>query len=660
MRLLWSLLTLLVFVSACTYTAKITDGATAVDRKQYSVAVPMLEREYKKAKTRKDKGEVAFNLARAYVETGRDEQALDWFQKAYDNNAGPAALEGKADAQKRLELFEDAIQTYTDLGFEIGSRYEYRKQIAGAEQARKWRDQEGKGKEREYVVEAVGFNSGQADYAPVIFNDRLVFTSDRSAAAGEEEYNWTGRGFTDLFVIDPVAGGKTEPFDQGINTPDHEGTAAFKPDGTEMIFTRCSSPGKREDAYCGLYRAERLGQGWGQARPLSFVKPGVNYLHPAYSANGKKLYFSALLDEGWGGYDLYVCDQKPNGDWTEPILMNRAINTQGNEQFPSLDGDTLYFASDGHEGMGGLDIFRTYPLQNGRYAAVKNLRTPINSGADDFAFSILSREGDGANATVTGYFSTARPGGAGSDDIYRYTKRVLPPPPVDPIPIDYKNVLDVFVVEKIYENPDDPDSRVLGRKPVPNATIVASIGEQSRTVTADEEGKLSLVLVDNQNYQFRAEREQYLAAEGRFSSRNLPRDPEDPEQRYELELELDKIILNREIVLDNIYYDLAESFIRDDAKPTLNQLSELLTRNPDIRIELGSHTDCRGRDGYNQQLSEARAESAVAYLIGQGIAADRLSARGYGEEDPVEQCICERCTEAEHQRNRRTSFRVVE
>lgn len=660
MRLLWSLLTLLVFVSACTYTAKITDGATAVDRKQYSVAVPMLEREYKKAKTRKDKGEIAFNLARAYVETGRDEQALDWFQKAYDNNAGPPALEGKADAQKRLELFEDAIETYTDLGFEIGSRYEYRKQIAGAEQAQKWRDQEAKGKEREYVVEAVGFNSGQADYAPVIFNDRLVFTSDRSTATGEEEYNWTGRGFTDLFVIDPVAGGKAESFDPGVNTPDHEGTAAFKPDGTEMIFTRCSAPGKREDAFCGLYRAERVGQGWGQARPLSFVKPGINYLHPAYSADGKKLYFSALLDEGWGGYDLYVCDQKPDGDWTEPILMNRAINTQGNEQFPSLDGDTLYFASDGHEGMGGLDIFRTYPLQNGRYAAVKNLRTPVNSGADDFAFSILSREGSGADATVTGYFSTSRPGGAGSDDIYRYTKRILPPPPPDPTPIDYKNVLDVFVVEKIYENPDDPDSRVLGRKPVPNATIIASIGEQSRTVTADEEGKLSLVLVDNQNYQFRAKREQYLAAEGRFSSRNLPRDPDDPEQRYEIELELDKIILNREIVLDNIYYDLAESFIRDDAKPTLDQLSALLTRNPDIRIELGSHTDCRGKDGYNQQLSEARAESAVAYLIGQGIDAGRLSARGYGEEDPVEECICERCTEVEHQRNRRTSFRVVE
>lgn len=660
MRLLWPLLTLLFVVSACTYTAKITDGATAVDRKQYSVAVPMLEREYKKVKTRKERGEVAMNLAKSYVETGRDEESLGWFQKAYDNNAGPEALEGKADALKRLERFEDAVQTYTDLGFEIGSRYEYRKQIAGAEAAMKWRDQEAKGKEREYTVEPVGFNSRQADYAPVIFEERLVFTSDRAASNGEEKYNWTGRGFTDLFVVDPLAGGSPESLDAGLNTEDHEGTPTFSADGKEMIFTRCSAPGKREDAYCGLYSSERVGQGWGNPKPLHFVETGANYLHPALSADGKKLYFSALLDEGWGGYDIYVVNRNAEGEWGDPILMNRAINTQGNEQFPSLDADTLYFASDGHEGMGGLDIFRTHPLQNGRYSAVKNLRTPVNSGADDFAYTILRRQGSGADATVTGYFSTSRPGGEGSDDIYKYEKRILPPPPPDPTPIDYKNVLDVYVVEKIYADPGNPDSRVLGRKPVPNASIIASIGEESRTVTANDEGKLSLVLVDDQSYDFRAERDQYLAAEGRFSSRNLPRDPEEPEQRYELELELDRIYLNREIVLNNIYYDLDESFIRDDAKPTLDELTSLLERNPDIRIELGSHTDCRGPDGYNQTLSEARANSAVAYLIGRGIASDRLTARGYGEEQPVAECICERCGEDEHQRNRRTSFRVLE
>ncbi|MEO0734828.1 MAG: OmpA family protein, partial [Bacteroidota bacterium] len=176
----------------------------------------------------------------------------------------------------------------------------------------------------------------------------------------------------------------------------------------------------------------------------------------------------------------------------------------------------------------------------------------------------------------------------------------------------------------------------------------------------NEEGQLSLILVDDQQYDFRAEREEYLAAEGRFSSRNLPKDPDAPEQRYELELELEKIFLNEEIVLNNIYYDFEESFIREDAKPTLNELTALLERNPEIRIELGSHTDCRGPVGYNQNLSQDRAQAAVTYLIEQGIAPERLSAQGYGEGKPIADCICERCSEDQHQENRRTTFRILE
>ncbi|MFT6000657.1 MAG: peptidoglycan-associated lipoprotein [Neolewinella sp.] len=654
------ILLLFAFMTSCTYTAKITDGATAVGRKQYDVAVPMLQREYKKAKSRKVKGEVAMNLGAALRETGQDDKALDWFQLAYDNNAGPEALREKAAALKRLERYEEAITVYTDLGFEIGSKYEFRKDISGAEMAQQWLETEKAGKQRAFTVAPAEFNSRQADYAPVAFENRLIFTSDRSASAGDETFKWTGRGFTDLFVVDLEGSNAVTAFDGGINTVDHEGTPTFSPDGKEMIFTRCTAPAKREDAYCGLFVSERAGKGWSSARPLSFVKPGANYMHPALSADGKRLFFSALLEDGWGGYDIYVTDRKEDGSWGDPALMNRAINTQGNEQFPSIDADTLYFSSDGLEGMGGLDIFRTHPTRNGRYAAPKNLQIPVNSGADDFGFSVVRREGSGLAATMTGYFSSARPGGAGSDDIYTYTRRVLPPPPVDPTPIAYKNVLDVTVVEKIYEDPTDPRSRVLGVRPVPNATIIASIGEQSRTVNTDEEGRLSLVLVDDQVYQFRAERDEYLAAEGRFSSRNLPKDPDAPDQRYELELELDKIFRNQEVVLKNIYYDFDKFFIRDDAQPTLNNLAALLKRNPEIRIELGSHTDCQGNAGYNQTLSQARAQAAVDYLVQQGIDQDRVEAKGYGKEQLLEVCICERCSEEQNQRNRRTSFRILE
>ena len=650
----------LLLAVGCTYTAKITDGATAVERKQYDVAVPMLQREYKRAKTRGQQGQIAMDLAVSYRETGNDEQAVDWFQTAYDNGIGPDALREKAAAQKRLERYADAIQTYTDLGFEIGSRYEFRKDIAGAELAMRLKEEQAKQERPEYEVSPVAFNSPGADYAAVTLDDQLVFTSDRSASTGDDTYNWTGRSFSDLFTASDAGAASATPFNPGTNTEYNEGTPTFSPDGKEMYFTRCAPPAKRSDAYCGIYRSERVGDGWGPAEKLSFVTGEANFMHPAITEDGNSLFFSANLTEGWGGYDLYRVDRTPDGKWTEPDLLNRAINTEGNEQFPTLDGDTLYFSSDGLEGLGGLDIFRTWQLDDGRYVAPRNLKMPINSGADDFAYTIVRRNGTGIGSTTTGYFSSSRPGGAGSDDIYAYTKTVLPPPPPSPDPVVYRNVLDVTVVEKIFEEPGNPRSRVLGLRPVPNATVIASIGDQGRTVQTNEEGQLSLVLVDNQQYDFRAERPDYLSDEGRFSSRNLPQDPDAPEQRYELELEIEKIFRNEEIVLENIYYDYDESFIRQDAQPTLNELTQVLTRNPDIRIELGSHTDCRGRDAYNETLSQARAQAAVDYLIEKGIAPDRLSARGYGESQPIAECICERCTEEQHQLNRRTTFRILE
>ena len=427
MRYAW-LVFFLTTVVSCTYTAKITDGATAVERKQYDVAVPMLEGEFKKAKSRKNKGQIALDLATSYRETGDDEQAVTWYQTAYDNNAGPDALREKAAAQKRLERYEAAIETYTTLGFEIGSKYELRKDIQGAQLAKKWRDQETEGKERAFTVQPAAFNSKGSDYAPVHHGDMLVFSSDRAGGESAEEYKWTGRGFTDLYQTN-LTGSSVTGLPGNVNTPDHEGSAALTSDGNTMYFTRCVAPGKREDAFCSLYTAQRNGEQWSAVTKLPFVQPGVNYLHPAISADGERLYFSAQLDDGWGGYDLYVANRAADGTWNEPILMNRAINTQGNEQFPTLDGDTLYFASDGMIGMGGLDIYRTYPMDNGRYAAPKNLGTPVNSGADDFSFIIVKRLGSGANEKMLGFFSTARPGGQGADDIYEYTRRVLPPPP---------------------------------------------------------------------------------------------------------------------------------------------------------------------------------------------------------------------------------------
>lgn len=648
---------LLLAITACTYTTKVNDGPTAIERKQYSVAIPMLKKEFNQAKLRSEKGKIAAQLAQAYEATGADEEALLWYERAYNNGGGTAALKGKAAAQKRLEQYEEAILTYTDLGLEIGSKYEFRNQIQGAQIAQAWLAEEDKA----YQVELAGFNTAQADFSPVPYgNNQLVFTSDRKGSSGENTFAWTGRGFTDLFITD-MEGRSVSSFDKGINTEAHEGNACFSLAGDELFFNRCEG-GKREDAYCAIYYAQKVGDSWGAAEKLAFQLPEINYLHPSLSEDGSTLYFSANMKDGWGGYDLYTSTRDEGGNWGEPQLLNRAINTQANEQFPHIYRDTLFFASDGHIGMGGLDIFKTYVMPNGRYAPVMNLKPPLNSGADDFGYVVLRTQTAEGGIISQGFFSSSRPGGKGGDDIYRYEQRPLPPPPPvdETVEVEYRNILDVYVVEKIYAVEGDPGSAVLGRRPIPNATVTITLGGKDRSVTTNEEGLLSLILNKDANYVFLGEMEGYLSQVARFSSIGLPEDPAAPQQRYDLEIELEKIYRNREIVLEDIFYDFDQSYIRDDAKPSLNKLADILLLNKTVNIELGSHTDCRGRASYNQSLSQRRAQAAVDYLIDKGIAIERLLAKGYGADVPAADCLCARCTEEEHQQNRRTTFRILD
>lgn len=648
---------LLLLITACTYTTKVSDGPTAIDRKQYSVAIPLLKKEFNQAKLRSEKGKIAAQLAQAYEATAADEEALLWYERAYSNGGGSSALKGKAAAQKRLEQYEEAILTYTDLGLEIGSKYEFRNQIQGAQIAQTWLAEEDKA----YQVEVMDFSTAQADFSPALYgNKQLVFTSDRKASSGENTFAWTGRSFTDLFVTD-LEGRQVTAFDVGLNTDAHEGNACFNVAADEIFFNRCEG-GKREDAYCAIYYAQKVGDGWGTAEKLPFQLPEINYLHPSLSEDGQTLYFSAKMKDGWGGYDIYRSSRDENGDWSEPELLNRAINTQDNEQFPHIYRDTLFFASDGHIGMGGLDIFKTYIMPNGRYAPVMNLKPPLNSGADDFGYIVLREEAPEGGIISRGFFSSSRPGGKGGDDIYRYEQRPLPPPPPvdETVEVTYRNILDVYVVEKIYAVEGDPSSAVLGRRPIPNAKVTITLGGKDRSVTTNEEGLLSLLLNKDARYVFLGEMEGYLSQQARFSSVGLPEDPSAPEQRYDLEIELEKIYRNREIVLEDIFYDFDQSFIRDDAQPSLNRLADILLLNKSINIELGSHTDCRGRASYNQSLSQRRAQAAVDYLIEKGIAVERLLAKGYGAEVPAVDCLCARCTEEQHQQNRRTTFRILD
>jgi peptidoglycan-associated lipoprotein len=659
-RILSIFLTSIFLFSACSYTQKVKDGRTALERKQYSVAVRLLEKEHNQSKSRVEKGKLAFLMGESYKHLNKSPQSIRWYQIAYDNQYGVDALREMAFALKRAERYKEAIQAFKDLGIEIGSPYEYRREVNACEIAIGWKTAE---PQAEYAVHLLEFSGSYADYSPIPYKDgKLVFTSDRPTEKGSPVYAWTGNSFSNLYIADLQTNAVTL-FDPNVNSPDNDGTATFNPDFTEMIFSRCFG-GKKEDAFCKLMSSDLRNGAWSAPRILDFVQDQVNYVQPSLSADGRYLYFSSNHPDGWGGYDIYVSERK-GGNWDEPVLLGRSINTTGDEKFPFIDNDTLYFSSDAHTGMGGLDIFRSYKLPNGTWSPPYNLKPPVNSGGDDFGFVLAARFPEGSDVLETGFFTSTREDGNGNDDIYRYEKRLPPPMPVADTttqirPEDVQMFLDVYVVEKIYENPANPNSKVLGRKPLPGAQTDMRQGNDTRKWTIEEEGFFSIPLQEEADYAFLASKPGYLNNAATFSTKGIGKDPTVPEMRFELEIVLERIFLDKEIRLENIYYDFDRWEIRDDAKPTLDRLARLLVINPAVRIQLGSHTDCRGNDRYNQDLSQKRAQSAVDYLIAKGISAERLSAFGFGETTPEVSCLCNRCTEDEHQQNRRTTFRILE
>jgi outer membrane protein OmpA-like peptidoglycan-associated protein/tetratricopeptide (TPR) repeat protein len=643
-------------IAACNYTQKVKDGSFAHDRKQYAVAVDLLKKEHPKAKTRAEKGKLAYLLAESYLELGKPASASDWFKKAYDDGYGPDALRQYAFTLKQLEQYDEAIKQFKELGIEIGSPYEYKREISACQTAKTWKQE----KSKAYSATPLPFNSPGADYAPAILKDgKIVFTSDRQAAKGDDKYNWTGNEFADLFTAD-LSTSDVQPFDNQLNTESNEGTAVFNKDRSELFFTRCFGE-KKEDNFCQIMSSKFDGSAWSAPTALPFQQKGVNYGHPALSADGKTLYFSCNSKDGWGGYDLWTSERTAEA-WAEPKLLGRSINTLGNEKFPWLDGDTLYFASDYHPGMGGLDIFKTYKNAAGAWSSVQNLRPPLNSGSDDFGYVIDYQAKKGQDVLQVGYFTSNRPveSGGGNDDLYRFERRIPPPEPVKPVVVDYKLKLEGYVLEKIFAEADNPDTKLLGRKPLNGAVVEVKFGKEKKKFTVAEDGFFSMDLAENTDYQFIATKNNYLTGEAFFSTKGIGKDPANPVQTFEVEIVLDKIFLNKEIVLEDIYYDFDKWDIRTDAMPTLNALARNLELNPSIRIQLSSHTDCRGNDGYNAELSQRRAQSAVDYLVSKGISVERLSAKGFGESLPKATCVCARCTEEEHQLNRRTGFTIVE
>lgn len=653
------LLLLFFFFSQCTYTLKIKDGQTAYDRKQYDVAIGFFQKEFKKADRRTEKGKIAFLLGESYSKKGNVDQALPWYKTAYDNGFGIEALKQYAYGLKTEERYAEAKDNFQQLGFEIGSPYEYRREVTACDVAAGWI----KDLPDNIEIHALPINGKGSEFGAVLLEGRkILFTKDQPSSDPKSTYHWTGRSFMDIFEAD-LHSNKIQSWPAPINTADHEGCVALSGDYSEIFFTRCSGDVENV-SYCKILRSTLENGVWSIPKALDFQKEKVNYIHPSLSRAGDLLYFASNDPDGWGGYDLYVSERIAGG-WETPKLLSRNINSTGNEVFPNIDSDTLYFSSDYHTGMGGLDIFRVYKISKTSWSAPQNLKPPVNSGADDFGYVVDYQSPKSENVFQNAYFSSNRKGGVGSDDIYFAEWRVPSQDQVVELPkkedtLAHRLLLEGYVLEKIFADRNDPNSPILGRKPVAEALVEVNFGNENRTFTTAEDGFFSLELLENQDYRFTGSKVNYLTREERFTTKGIGKDPSNPVQVFELEIVLDRIFKNKEIVLENIYYDYDKWDIRTDAKPTLDRLAADISLNLGIKIQLASHTDCRGNDSYNLDLSQKRAQSAVDYLISKGISPDRLSAKGFGESIPAVDCFCTRCTEEEHQANRRTTFTILD
>lgn len=655
----------IVFGESCSFTQKVRTGMQAYEVKQYSVASQLFEKEYAESRSPQEKAQIAFYEGECYSRLNDPAEAALWYQKAYKDGYGVEAQDRYAGALKRQEKYEEAIQAYDELLKSSPGNASYRSNITLCRQAIEWK----KDANPAYEIVSAVFNGTASDYSPQPIGPGMVlFTSDRDSKQSSENYLWTGRAFSDLYSYNSVSKQVTI-FDDNINSPENEGTAVISPDGQMLVFTRCYVHSDY-DAWCKLMISYRRGNAWSSPEPFTFVKEKINYGQPAFAANGSTLFFASDAPEGQGGHDIYFTQLEGENSWSEPVNLGSLINTSGDEQYPTVYLDTLYYSSDQLAGLGGLDIFKTYLNAQGQFVPPVNLRAPVNSGGDDFGFVVDTFAPPAPGVLMEGYFTSSRGGVSRNDDIYAFTLKGaagfinLADIPEDEIPekkpVEYQLFLALRVVEPEFEIRDDPNSKRIGQRALPNGPVIMTEGRTDQRFVTNESGYMLLQLDWDKPYIFSAKYRDHLTATYSLNTGDIKKSGENPIITINHTLELDPIFKNMEIILENILYDYDEWFIRDDAKPSLDHLAKILKSNPGIRIQLSSHTDCRGTDEYNIDLSQKRAQAAVDYLVSVGISSGRLTAQGFGESIPAVNCICENCTEEQHQINRRTTFKIID
>lgn len=484
-----------------------------------------------------------------------------------------------------------------------------------------------------FTGEQLEVNSKEySDYGAYEHDGLLYFVSSRNKS--RKTYGWNDQPGSDIFVAQNVGGTfKNEVGLEGdVNTNYNEGTVAITNDGETMYFTRNDYTGRKYQTnsegigQLRLYSATLVSGQWKDVQALPFTDSEYSYSHPALSPDNTYLYFSSDMPGGYGQSDLYRIEIKEDGTFGEPENLGDKINTPGRESFPFMDTDNvLYFSSDGHLGLGGLDVFYTRESKKG-FPYPTNLGGPVNTKSDDFSFSYYP-------AKKAGYVASNREGLGTVDNIFQ----------LDLIqPMD-ETMLIVSVT--------DADTN----QPIEGVEVIVYDDEENEVKRAStkNDGIAKLLVISYEDYDVQANKKGYesasesISAEGNEMPVNISMEPIEP------------LIVERKVVLDEIYFDFDKYEIKPKSALGLDQLIETMKKYDDIRLRVESHTDRRGPAEYNQQLSEKRAQSTVAYMVENGIAEDRLEAVGLGESQPINDCKGG-CTEEQHRENRRSEFIIIE
>ena len=555
------------------------------------------------AKERQQRGKIALKMAECYRRINYTQKAI----AAYNN----VIRYKQADSLTQLRLGQQlmknanykeaakAFQTFLDSA-DIQQQKEYiqlaRNGLRSAQKAQQWKE-EGSA----YTVKRENFfNSRRADYSPMLYgdqNDMLFFTSTRNQAKGDELSGITGTKNADIFFSQKDDKGKwqkPEVIDTELNSDGDEGACSFSPDGRTMYLTQCKTD-PSYPRYANIATSNRSDAAWSKATELKLTRDTLSaYAHPAVSPDGQWLYFTSDMPGGMGGYDIWRVRLTTSGVGGVENL-GALINTPGDEQFPTFrpNGD-LYFSSNGHEGMGGLDIFIAHPDSTGW--TLEHPGYPLNSQGDDFGMTFEGLHNKG-------FFSSNRGDGKGWDHIYSfYNPEII-------------QTVKGWVYEKDgYELPQ---------------ALVYMVGNDGTNLKLSVKGDGSFThqIKPGVDYVFLGTCKGFLNHQ-----EHLKVEPVEESEEYVLQFPLASI--TAPVLIDNIHYDFDKATLRPESTEALDQLVELLNENPNVTIELSAHADYRGSAAYNKRLSQRRAESVVQYLIEHGISADRLTPVGYGKEKP--------------------------